>query len=376
MVPTAEHYDVVVIGGGPGGYASALYGASAGLRIALVEKRWLGGTCLNYGCDPTKTLLDVARRRHEALDGERFGLDIPTAEADWPAIQVHVTAVLRTIRGGSPAQARARMERRKNLDLVMGEARFLSSHDVKVGRRTLRADQILIATGSEAIVPPIEGLEEAGYLTNRTLFDIPALPERLAVIGAGPVGIEFAQLFAPKIIAELRGRLEPDGTSPFWEGLGRHFFAMEYSTADYLTGLGQKSFIAELMPRHPVYVDLLPLAAREAIGAVHADTAPARAMLEQEGFRYEGYVDIFDGGPTMTARTDDVRSVREARPGTVTSVNLDIGDRALLATGTLGTFRAAFGMRDIHPDGSVEIDHRSAALLGVSTGDEVWSVLR
>ena len=100
-----------------------------------------------------------------------------------------------------------------------------------------------------------------------------------------------------KVIAELRGRLEADGTSPFWEGLGRHFFAMEYSRADYLTGIGQKSFIAELMPKHPVYVNLLPQSAREAIGAVHADTAPARAMLEQEGFRYEGYVDIFDAGP-------------------------------------------------------------------------------
>ena len=69
---------------------------------------------------------------------------------------------------------------------------------------------------------------------------------------------EFAERFAPKVIAELRGRLDADGTSPFWEGLGRHFFAMEYSTADYLTGIGQKSFIAELMPKHPVYVNLLP----------------------------------------------------------------------------------------------------------------------
>ena len=123
---------------------------------------------------------------------------------------------------------------------------------------------------------------------------------------------EFAQLFAPKVIAELRGRLEPDGSSPFWEGLGRHFFAMEYSTADYLTGLGQKAFIAELMPRHPVYVNLLPPSARDAIGAVHADTAPARAMLEQEGFRYEGYVDIFDAGPTVECARENIDLVRRS----------------------------------------------------------------
>jgi len=124
---------------------------------------------------------------------------------------------------------------------------------------------------------------------------------------------EFAQQFAPKIIAELRGRLDADGKSPFWEGLGRHFFAMEYSTADYLTGIGQKSFIAELMPKHPVYVNLLPPAARDAIGAVHADTLPARVMLEQEGFRYEGYVDIFDAGPTLECFRDNIHAVRQSQ---------------------------------------------------------------
>ena len=123
---------------------------------------------------------------------------------------------------------------------------------------------------------------------------------------------EFGALFASKVIAELRGRLHDDGRSPFWEGLGRHFFAMEYSTADYLTGIGQKSFIAELMPKHPVYVNLLPSEAREAIGAVHADTAPARALLEQEGFRYEGYVDIFDAGPTLECARENIDVVRRS----------------------------------------------------------------
>ena len=129
---------------------------------------------------------------------------------------------------------------------------------------------------------------------------------------------EFAHLFAAKVIAELRGKLDDGGLSPFWEGLGRHFFAMEYSTADYLTGIGQKAFIAELMPKHPVYVNLLPSAAREAIGAVHADTAPARAMLEQEGFRYEGYVDIFDAGPTLECFRDTIDAVRRSRTLPVT----------------------------------------------------------
>src|SRR6266568_5205243 len=124
---------------------------------------------------------------------------------------------------------------------------------------------------------------------------------------------EFAQRFAPKIIAELRGKLGADGKSPFWEGLGRHFFAMDYSRADYLTGIGQKAFIAELMPRHPVYTALLPEDARAAIGEVHADTLPARSMLESEGFRYEGYIDIFDAGPTLECFRDNIRAVRQSQ---------------------------------------------------------------
>src|SRR5437660_4864807 len=124
---------------------------------------------------------------------------------------------------------------------------------------------------------------------------------------------EFAHLFAAKVIAELRGKLDDNGLSPFWEGLGRHFFAMEYSTADYLTGIGQKAFIAELMPKHPVYANLLPVSARDAIGAVHADTAAARSILEQEGFRYEGYVDIFDAGPTLECFRDTIDAVRRSQ---------------------------------------------------------------
>ena len=124
---------------------------------------------------------------------------------------------------------------------------------------------------------------------------------------------EFAERFAPKVIAEMRGKLDADGRSPFWEGLGRHFFAMEYSTADYLTGIGQKAFVAELMPRYPVYANLLPRSARAVIGEVHDDTRAARSMLEQEGFRYEGYVDIFDAGPTLECFRDDIRAVRRSR---------------------------------------------------------------
>lgn len=191
---------------------------------------------------------------------------------------------------------------------------------------------------------------------------------------------EFADRFSAKIIAELRGLLDASGKSPFWEGLGRHFFAMDYSTADYLTGIGQKSFIAELMPKHPVYVNLLPETARGAIGAVHADTAPARAMLEQEGFRYEGYVDIFDAGPTFECFRDDIHAVRQSQ---VLQVALEDADPVpdsltddipwLVANRDFAAFRALIASAPARVD-RFPLKSYVAAALGVGDGDSIRAV--
>ncbi|MEZ5509546.1 MAG: arginine N-succinyltransferase [Gammaproteobacteria bacterium] len=120
-------------------------------------------------------------------------------------------------------------------------------------------------------------------------------------------------LFADKTIAELRGVINRQGVSPFWESLGRHFFEMDFSDADYLSAVSNKQFIAELMPRYPFYTHLLPADAQAVIGCEHRDTTPARRMLEQEGFRYEGYVDIFDAGPTVETYTDQIRALQDSR---------------------------------------------------------------
>ncbi|MDZ5601516.1 arginine N-succinyltransferase [Pseudomonas sp. RP23018S] len=124
---------------------------------------------------------------------------------------------------------------------------------------------------------------------------------------------EFAELFGKKVIAEMRGMSDPAGRSPFWESLGRHFFKMEFSQADYLTGVGNRAFIAELMPKFPLYTCFLSEAARAVIGQVHADTQPALAMLEREGFTYQGYVDIFDAGPAIECETARIRAVRDSQ---------------------------------------------------------------
>ncbi len=122
----------------------------------------------------------------------------------------------------------------------------------------------------------------------------------------------FPKLFSQRVIAEMRGYSDAEGRSPFWEGLGRQFFNMEFSDADFLTGTGDKVFIAELMPKFPIYVPMLCQSAQDAINRVHPLTEPALAMLESEGFRRNGYVDIFDAGPTMESSIHEIDGIKRS----------------------------------------------------------------
>jgi arginine N-succinyltransferase len=187
--------------------------------------------------------------------------------------------------------------------------------------------------------------------------------------------------FADRILAELRGIIDERGGSPFWDGVAGRFFGMNFQEADYFNAINGHQFIADLMPKHPVYVAMLPEAARSVIGMPHPNGRAAMRMLEEEGFAAEGYVDIFDGGPTMTARTDRVRSIAEAREMPIAQVRAPEGagtspaTRALVATGKLSEFRCCFG--EIAADGDrLVIDPVAAANLGVREGDMIWHAAR
>ncbi len=234
--------------------------------------------------------------------------------------------------------------------------------------RTVRAELL-------SLVTDLEGSSEVGGL-----FLHPS--ER-----AGGLGLLLARSrylfvamhrkrFAQRILAELRGIIDERGGSPFWEGVAGRFFGMNFQDADYFNAINGNQFIADLMPKHPVYIAMLSEDARSVIGVPHPTGRAAMRMLEDEGFRAEGYVDIFDGGPTMVARTDNVTSVKGTTRATVTGLQVDEGERAILATGRLGTFRACFGARVLDGEGGIAIDSASADLLDVCKGDVVWSVER
>ncbi len=186
---------------------------------------------------------------------------------------------------------------------------------------------------------------------------------------------QFKHMFTEKIIAEMRGYQDEQGVSPFYEGLGRHFFKMDFNHVDGLTALGKKSFIAELMPRQPLYVDYLPESAREVIGQVHTSTLPARKLLENEGMHYEGYVDIFDAGPVLQGRVSELRAVRDsvlasAEEGSSAGLPEGETEHMLVSNTKLADFRMIL-TRAVPGANRVALTAQELSQLHVQAGDEV-----
>ncbi|WP_374611501.1 arginine N-succinyltransferase [Sphingorhabdus sp.] len=251
----------------------------------------------------------------------------------------------------------------------------LTQHSVELDR-TFRADILNLSTD-------LEGATEVGGL-----FLHPG--ER-----AGGLGMLIArsrylfirnhrERFADRTLAELRGVIDEAGGSPFWDGVAGRFFGMNFQDADEFNAKHGNQFIADLMPKHPVYIAMLSEAARHVIGVPHPTGRAAMRMLEEEGFAWENYIDIFDGGPTMTVRTDQIRSVREAKDAQILTLSDTLGDphegksggtKMLVTHGLLQDFRASYGWIEQHDNGVI-LDTQCAANLGVGTGDTVTFVPR
>lgn len=182
--------------------------------------------------------------------------------------------------------------------------------------------------------------------------------------------------FGDRTLAELRGVIDEGGNSPFWDTLAGRFFGMSFPEADDFNAKHGTKFIADLMPRTPIYVELLPDAARSVMGQPHPSGRAAMRMLEAEGFVYDRYIDIFDGGPTVTVATDRIRTVREASYETVVEVNGGGRVKMLLAAGKLKTFRACCACVKRVPRKGICIDASTAELLEIGEGDPVLAVAR
>lgn len=183
---------------------------------------------------------------------------------------------------------------------------------------------------------------------------------------------ETPDAFDPTVIAEMRGVIDASGRSVFWEAVGRHFFDVDFPTADYLSVV-DKRFIADLMPTHPIYLPLLPEEARAVIGEVHPDTIPARQMLEREGFRDSGLVDIFEAGPVLVCPRDEIRALRDSEALEVVAIrehdSSEVGGDWIVARSM--PFRACQSGDLEREDGGLVLHPEIASALEVAVGERV-----
>jgi arginine N-succinyltransferase len=189
---------------------------------------------------------------------------------------------------------------------------------------------------------------------------------------------QHRQRFARRVLAELRGVIDESGGSPFWDSIAGRFFGMNFQEADEFNAMHGTQFIADLMPKTPIYTAMLQESARHVMGTPHPSGRAAMKMLEREGFIYDCYIDIFDGGPTMIAQTDQIRTIREARDYVLAEVTdeAESGQHSMLAAGKLKGFVTTYGYLQVDADGSALLDRQSAATLGIKPGDPFVAMSR
>ena len=184
-------YDAIVIGSGQGGNPLAHKLADQGWSVAMVEKSHLGGTCINTGCTPTKTMVHSAQVAHYARNSRKWGVNSSDVSVDLPAVIARKEKIILSFRSGQ----QSRIDARPTLRLYHGQGRFTGPHQIRVGDETLESEKIFINTGTRPAIPIMPGLDSVDYLTNASIMELRQLPEHLIVLGGGYIGLEFGQMF-------------------------------------------------------------------------------------------------------------------------------------------------------------------------------------
>ena len=299
----------------------------------------------------------IRRRIHKSLHSFYPNVDHPGTEQylfvlDGPAGIVGLSAIIARVGGYQPFYTFA-ITHEKFVHQPLGVAKEIPTLSLKINH---------------------DGPTEIGSLFLRPDLRQAGLG-RLLSLGRFLFIARFPHRFCDHTLAELRGFLDERGRSPFWQRVGKPFFESEFTDADFLSGLGNKAFIRDLMPRHPLYTNLLPPAAQKVIGRVHRQTEPAKALLESEGFATINEVDIFDAGPILQVPTAEIRSIVDCRTVPIKA----LADRSQLpplpwhaGNGSLD-FRACIAQAQLLPDGCI-LSALAADNLRLGVGDTVQLV--
>lgn len=252
-----DRYDLIVVGAGPGGYVAAERASELGKKVLLIERENLGGVCTNKGCIPTKSLLYSAKLYAHALDGDKFGVHCDNVSYSLEEAMKWKDETVETLRGGIQF-----MMKTKKVDVVFGEAVFVDNHHVEVGDAVYETQYLVLATGSSPFIPPIEGANLPNVVTSDGVLCLGKLPESIAIIGGGVIGIEFASFFSmvgvkvsviemmPEILPMMDGefaklmRREMKAVS---FNLGCKVTAIKENGVQFVTAKGEEKFIESEM---------------------------------------------------------------------------------------------------------------------------------
>lgn len=240
----ADRKRIVVIGAGPGGYVAAIKAAQLGADVTIVDRKWLGGTCLNVGCIPTKVLLHTVELFNAVREGSMIGLMADNVRVDWKSLMKRKEQIVGQLVGGVKGLLSA-----NGVTIIEGEASFVSEKEIQVktegGVKTIEADNVVIATGSAPAMPPIPGIDSEGVISSNEALSLEEVPSSMAIIGGGVIGVEFASIYASlgtrvtivEMLPEILPNIDEDIVQIIKASLSRK--GVEFHTASKVTGFSK-----------------------------------------------------------------------------------------------------------------------------------------